>query len=51
MTELSTYVYPLYKRMDLAPREFFLNLSIETNRFFERPQINKLTKTVNSTRI
>lgn len=44
MTELSTYVYPLYKRMDLAPREFFLNLSIETNRFFERPQINKLTK-------
>src|SRR5690554_1496928 len=44
MTELSTHVYPLYKRLDLVPRAFFLNLSIETNNFFERPKINTLTK-------
>jgi len=44
MNELSIHVYPLYKRLDLSPREFFLTLSIETNNFFERPQINKLTK-------
>ncbi|HHX76113.1 MAG TPA: TetR/AcrR family transcriptional regulator [Acholeplasmataceae bacterium] len=44
MHELSIHVYPLYKRMDLEPRAFFLNLSIETNNFFERPKINKLTK-------
>lgn len=42
--ELSTFVYPLYKRLDLSPRDFFLNLSIETNNFFEQPKINKLSK-------
>jgi len=44
MTELSEHVYPLYKRLDLSPRAFFVNLSIETNNFFELPRINKLTK-------
>lgn len=44
MHELSAYVYPLYKRMDLTPHAFLINLSIETNNFFERPKINKLSK-------
>lgn len=44
MNELAVHVYPLYKRLDLSPRAFFLNLSLETNNFFERPRINKLTK-------
>lgn len=44
MSELATHVYPLYKRLDLPPRAFFINLSIETNNFFELPKINKLTK-------
>lgn len=35
MIELLIYVYFLYKRMDLVLREFFLNLFIEINRFFE----------------
>ncbi|WP_025725418.1 TetR/AcrR family transcriptional regulator [Acholeplasma granularum] len=46
IADLKQYVYPLYKRLDLSPREFFLNLSIETNNFFERQKINQLTKLI-----
>lgn len=42
--ELSVNIYPLFKKTYLPPREFFTNISIETNNFFERPDINELTK-------
>ncbi|CCV63791.1 Transcriptional regulator, TetR family [Alteracholeplasma palmae J233] len=37
-------IYPLYKRDDLSPREFFTNISLSTNTFFEKEEINQLTR-------
>ncbi|MBN3491138.1 TetR/AcrR family transcriptional regulator [Acholeplasma equirhinis] len=42
--EMAAHVYPLFKRTDLSPRQFFTNVSIETNNFFEQPNIQRLTR-------
>lgn len=42
--ELSLHVYPLFKQTHLNPRDFFTNISIETNNFFEKAEINQLTR-------
>lgn len=44
IAEMVLHVYPLFKRTDLPPRAFFTSISIETNNFFEKPEINTLTK-------
>ena len=36
-------VYPLFKQTHLPPRTFFENISLKTNEFFERDDINQLT--------
>lgn len=41
--QMKLHVYPLFKQLKLAPREFFTNISLETNRFFETSKINQLT--------
>ncbi|VEU83164.1 TetR/AcrR family transcriptional regulator [Acholeplasma hippikon] len=43
VNELKENVYPLYKVTDLSPKEFFKNISLKTNQFFEQKHINTLT--------
>lgn len=44
VNEIKLNVYPLYKITNLAPKDFFKNISLKTNQFFEQPHINILTK-------
>jgi hypothetical protein len=42
--EMKKDVYPLFKKANSNPREFFTNISLGTNHFFEQPHINQLVK-------
>lgn len=44
INELKQNIYPLYKVTDLSPKDFFKNISLKTNQFFEQTHINTLTK-------
>ncbi len=42
--ELQKEVYPLYKESHLSTRQYFTNISLKTNLFFESDKINQLTR-------
>lgn len=44
VNELKLNVYPLYKVTSLSPKDYFKNISLKTNIFFEQSHINTLTK-------
>ncbi|CDR30338.1 Intercellular adhesion protein R [Acholeplasma oculi] len=41
---MKKHIYPLYKNQSLNPRLFFTTISLETNKFFETPKMQQLTK-------
>src|SRR5690606_15455752 len=41
---MKKHIYPLYKNQSLSPRLFFTTISLETNKFFETPKMQQLTK-------